>query len=106
MAKLVRNNRNFYIYIKMKDLLDEKMKEFKKREQNEMETVKHEYEIRIKAFRAKYKDLEEKEFKYLENEFNKVKESLRIEHNSRVKELEENLKLDCDQLKREVVYIR
>ena len=45
----------------MKDLLDEKMKEFKKREQTEMEAIKHEYEIRIKAFRAKYKDLEEKE---------------------------------------------
>jgi hypothetical protein len=87
----------------MKDLLDEKMKEFKKREQTEMEAIKHEYEIRIKAFRAKYKDLEEKEFKYLENEFNKVKENMHIDHKSRIKDLEENLKINYDKFKREVI---
>jgi len=67
----------------MKELLDDKMKEFKKREHNEMETIKQEYDIRIKAFRDKYKDLEEKEFKYLENEFNKHKEKMQIDYSSR-----------------------
>jgi hypothetical protein len=90
----------------MKDLLDEKLKEFKKKEAHEMETIKNDYEIKIKAFRDKYKELEEKEFKYFENEFNSVKEKLQIEFNSKIKNTEDNLKTNYDRLKKEVNIIR
>ena len=88
----------------MKDLLEEKLKEFKKKEAYEMETIKNDYEIKIKAFRDKYKELEEKEFKYFENEFNSVKEKLQIDYNSKIKNTEDNLKTNYDRLKKEVYF--
>lgn len=85
----------------MSDLLDEKMKEYKKREKTELESLKHEYEIKIKTFQEKYKDLEEKEFKYFENEFNQAKEKLQLDYSLKTKDLEEKLKTSHDRLKRE-----
>jgi len=86
----------------MEKILSEKIKEFKEKENREFEKIKHEYDIKIKSFKDKYKELEEKEFSYLENEYNKTKEKMQAEYSNKISSLENKLKSNQDILKREV----
>ena len=89
----------------MEKILSEKIKEFKEKENREFEKIKQEYDIKIKSFKEKYKELEEKEFSYLENEYNKTKERMQAEYNTKTSSLENKLKSHHDVLKREVRHI-
>ena len=86
----------------MVDLLNDKMKEYKEKEAHTLATIKQEYEIKVKAFREKYKDLETKDFKYLESEYARNKEKLETDFNAKIKDLESMLRSNHDRLRREV----
>lgn len=73
-------------------ILKDKVKDIKDKEEQEMNEIKEEYEVKIKAFREKYKQLEEKELLFLENEFNLQKERLEKEYNEKIKNYEFNLR--------------
>lgn len=85
----------------MEKILAEKVKHFKDKETSELNQLKEEYDIKIKTFKDKYKQLEEKEFKFYENEFNKVKERLQIEFKSKVSNFEAKLATDRASLQRQ-----
>ncbi len=85
----------------MEKILSEKIKEFKEKENREFEKIKQEYDIKIKSFKDKYKELEEKEFSYLENEYNKTKEKMQAEYSTKISSLENKLKSNHDVLKKE-----
>lgn len=76
----------------MEKLLSERLKEFKEKETDQMNRIKEDYEIKVKAFREKYKQLEENEFNYLENEYNKIKEKMQLDYNTKISNLESKLK--------------
>jgi hypothetical protein len=76
----------------MDKILIEKIKEYKEKENNELERIKTEYEIKIKSFKEKYKELEESEFVFLENEFIKCKDKMQLEYNKKLNNLEAKLK--------------
>lgn len=78
----------------MEKILSEKVKQFKDKESNDLSQLKEEYDIKIKTFKEKYKQLEEKEFKFYETEFNKVKERLQIEFKANVSSFETKLEND------------
>lgn len=80
------------LYPKLEKLMNERLRDFKEKENEQMKRIKEEYEIRVKAFRDKYKQLEENEFQYLENEFNKSKEKMHEEYNIKICNLEMKLK--------------
>jgi vacuolar-type H+-ATPase subunit H len=89
----------------MEKILSEKIKEFKEKENREFEKIKQEYDIKIKSFKDKYKELEEKEFSYLENEYNKTKEKMQAEYSTKISSLENKLKSNHDVLRKEVKFI-
>jgi hypothetical protein len=76
----------------LEKLLSERLKEFKEKETEQMNRIKEDYEIKVKAFREKYKQLEENEFNYLENEYNKIKEKMQLDYNTKISNLEVKLK--------------
>lgn len=86
----------------MEKLLADRVKEFKEKEQMELNRIKEEYEIKIKTFKEKYKQLEENEFNYLENEFNKNKEKLQADYNNRITSFEARLKSERINLDKQV----
>jgi hypothetical protein len=55
----------YSIKIKMKHILQEKVKDLKKTENEEINNIKDEYDIKIQTFKEKYKQLEQTEFNYL-----------------------------------------
>lgn len=65
--------------------------------------MKDDYEIKAKAYKEKYKQLEENEFSYYESEYNKTKERLQIEYNSKISSLENKLKSKQDLLDKQVL---
>lgn len=77
---------------KMEAILKDKVNELKEKETQELSTIKQEYDIKVKAYKDKYKDLEQKDFNYLENEYNQRKEQMQQEHNRAIGELEKKLK--------------
>lgn len=72
--------------------MSDRVKEYKEKEAEQMASVKEDYDIKVKAFRDKYKQLEENEFNYLENEYNKIKDRLHDEYNMKISNLESKLK--------------
>ena len=72
--------------------MNERLNDFKEREAEQMKRIKEDYEIRVKAFRDKYKQLEENEFQYLENEYTKIKDKLHDDYNMKIANLELKLK--------------
>jgi hypothetical protein len=85
----------------MDQLLSDKLKEYKEKENAELERIKQEYEIKVKAFKDKYKDLEDSEFKHLESEFNAKKEKMQSDFQSKMSELDAKLKTHSERLNRE-----
>lgn len=77
---------------KMEAILKDKVNELKEKETQELSAIKQEYEIKVKAYKDKYKDLEQKDFNYLENEYNQRKEQMQQEHNRAIGEFEKKLK--------------
>jgi peptidoglycan hydrolase CwlO-like protein len=86
----------------LEKLLADKLKEYKEKEAEQINRAKDEYEIKIKAFKEKYKQLEVNEFAFLENEYNRNKEKLQIEYNSKITTLENKLKSKQDLLDKQV----
>lgn len=72
--------------------MNERLNDFKEKEAEQMKRIKEDYEIRVKAFRDKYKQLEENEFQYLENEYTKIKDKLHDDYNMKIANLELKLK--------------
>lgn len=72
--------------------MNERLNDFKEKEAEQMKRIKEDYEIRVKAFREKYKQLEENEFQYLENEYTKIKDKLHDDYNMKIANLELKLK--------------
>lgn len=72
--------------------MNERLKDFKEKEAEQLSRLKEDYEIRVKAFRDKYKQLEENEFQYLESEYNKTKDKMHEEYNMKISNLEMKLK--------------
>ena len=85
----------------MEELLNEKISEFKEKETQAIEAIKRDYDIKVKAFREKYKELEQKEFNYLENEFNEHKDKMHQDHNKHLAEYEKKLRASTNRLERE-----
>ena len=72
--------------------MNERLKDFKEKEADQMNRIKEDYEIKVKAYREKYKQLEENEFNYLENEYNKIKDKMHDDYNTKITNLEMKLK--------------
>ena len=72
--------------------MNERLKDFKEKEADQLNRIKEDYDIKVKAYRDKYKQLEENEFTYLENEFNKIKDKIHEEYNLKISNLETKLK--------------
>lgn len=87
---------------KMEELLKEKIDEAKLKEEQTLNSIKQEYELKVKAYKDKYKDLEEKEFKFLESEYNECKEKMHLEYKRNVSNLENRLKESNTRIEREV----
>ncbi|RNA17857.1 hypothetical protein BpHYR1_047980 [Brachionus plicatilis] len=85
----------------MEKILAEKVKQFKDKESNELSQLKEDYDIKIKTFKEKYKQLEENEFKFFENEYNKVKERLQIEFKAKVSAFQTKLENDRASLQKQ-----
>ncbi len=77
---------------KMEAILKDKVSEFREKENQELLAIKQEYEIKVKAYKDKYKDLEQKEFNFLENEFRQRKEQMQLEQARNLGEFEKKLK--------------
>lgn len=92
-------------FSKMEKLLSDKIKEFKEKEAKEFNTIKQEYEIKVKAFRDKYKQLEENDFNYLESEYSKLKEKMESEYSMKIKNFESKFKMSEERLKKQVCSI-
>lgn len=83
---------------KMDQLLADRVKEFKGKEENEMAKIKEEYGVKIDAFKQKFKQLEENELNYLESEYVKTKERIEAEHKAKMNNLEAKLRINLDRL--------
>ena len=86
----------------MERLLADKKREWKERETSELASIKHDYEIRVKAFRDKYKQLEDGEFKHLDGEHVKAVDAMRVSYEKKRKEAEAEHALATEQLNRQV----
>jgi hypothetical protein len=85
----------------MEQLLNEKIREFKQKENDEMNRIKSEHDIKVKAYRDKYKQLEENEFAYYENEYNKNREKMENDFKTKITNLERQLKLNQERLEKQ-----
>lgn len=85
--------------------MNERVRDFKEKENDQMSRIKEDYEIRVKAFRDKYKQLEENEFQYLENEYNKIKDKLHDDYNMKISNLEMKLKSKQGLIDKQVIII-
>ena len=92
---------------KMEQLLNEKVKEFKQKETDEINRIKEEHNIKVKAFKDKYKSLEDNEFAHFETEYNKNKEKFEAEFKVRMNNLENKLNVNEERLaKQEQDYMK
>ena len=67
-----------------------------------MAKIKEEYEIKVRTFKDKFKQLEENEFNFLENEYNKSKDRMEAEYKLKTTNLENKLKMNQDRLIKQV----
>ena len=88
--------------IQLNSILEDRLKEFKDKEEHQLNSIKKEYEDKVKAYREKYKQLEEKEFSYLENEFNKAKVKFNEDFQQNLSNFEFKLRQKADKTQREV----
>jgi hypothetical protein len=86
----------------MKELLDDKTKELKEKETEEINQLKNEHDTKINLFKEKYRILEENEFNYLEKEFNKNKEKMELDFKTKLINLENNYSINQDRLRKQV----
>ncbi len=70
----------------------------KAKEKETMDGLKQDYEIKVRAFRDKYKDLEKKEFEFLEGEFSRRKAEMDAEHKKALADLEKKMKVKGSRL--------
>ena len=68
-----------------------------------MNLTKEEFEVKLKACRNKYKQLEEKELKFLEAEFKKTRETLDEEYRNKVVDYEFKLRLQTEKFQKQVI---
>jgi hypothetical protein len=69
-----------------------------------LNSVKEEFEVKLKAYREKFKQLEEKELNFLESEFNKTKIKLDEEYKKKIIDFEFNLRLKTEKFQKQVYY--
>ena len=67
-----------------------------------MNSVKEEFEVKLKSYRDKFKQLEEKELNFLESEFNKTKIKLDEEYKKKIIDFEFNLRLKTEKFQKQV----
>jgi hypothetical protein len=88
--------------MKLNGLLDEKLKDYKIKENEQLEAIRIDHDVKVKSYRDKYKQLEEKELNYLENEFNKVKQRLEEEYKQREIDYEYKLRQKTEKIHKDV----
>lgn len=67
-----------------------------------MNSMENEHQIKLETYKQKYKDLEEKEMKFLENEFNKNKMRLEEEYKEKLISYEFKLRQKNEKIQKDV----